>query len=222
MRRAHRSRGDGGFTLIELVIVIAILGVILVPLSDFVLSYFKTYPVTVARLNESHDAQIASAYLSQDVADTGLRASATPYAPQQSVWTATSGFPATTYCGQGLGTPVLLLEWNYWTLVSGTGSSSTYSAAYVVETDGLHRIYCTSGGASTSDATIVHNLVYPDNSNNPTPVTCQATPSGPASAAACGTAAPPTNVNFKLSIKGPADPSIWYLTLSGQRRQATS
>jgi prepilin-type N-terminal cleavage/methylation domain-containing protein len=219
--RRPRGSDDGGFTLVELMLVIAILGVIMVPLSNFVISYFKTYPVTQTRLSESHDAQIAAAYLSQDVADTGLRGSASPYAPQQSVWTPTSGFPA-TYCGKGLGTAVLLLEWNSWTVSSGTGTPSTNSATYLVKSDStLHRLYCAGSTTPSSDATMVHNFVYPD-SGNANPVTCQATPSGSATAGACGTATPPTNVNFKLSIKGPADTSVWYVTLSGQRRQAAS
>ncbi|MGH8962914.1 MAG: PulJ/GspJ family protein [Jatrophihabitantaceae bacterium] len=216
-----RGSDDAGFTLVELVLVIAILGIIMVPLSNFVISYFKTYPVTETRLSESHDAQIAAAYLSQDVANTGLRAASTPYTPQQSVWTTTSSFPA-SYCGQGLGTPILLLEWNNWTVSGGTGTPSMNSAAYVVESDNaLHRVYCEVTTTSKSDATMVHNFAYPDG-GNPSPVTCKATPTSSPTTAACSTATPPTNVNLKLSIKGPADTSVWYVTLSGQRRQAAS
>lgn len=210
MKRLRRQ-DDAGFTLIELIMAIVIMGIITVPLGNFVLSYLDNYNQTESRLAGSHDIQIAAAYFSDDVANVGLRNATSPYPLQQSVWTAPSG----TYCGSGLGgTTLLLLKWDDWTVASGggnnTGTDNVHSVAYVVMSGTLHRVYCASGATATANTTVVHNLVYPD-AGNPTPVTCSTT---------CTAATPPTTINLKLSIKAPDDTSITYQTLSGQRRQS--
>jgi len=92
MNRAgvRRGRADDGFTLVELVLAILIIGVITVPLSNAVIAYLHNADATTARLLESHDAQIASAYWAQDVASIGIRNTTSPYALNQSVWTGVS------------------------------------------------------------------------------------------------------------------------------------
>jgi prepilin-type N-terminal cleavage/methylation domain-containing protein len=212
MSRPNRGE-QSGFTLIELVITIVIMGVITLPLANFVLAYFKNYAQTQSRLSDSHDTQIAAAYFSQDVANVGVRTAYPALALQQSVWTPPTIFPA-SYCGKGLGTTILLLSWDDWT-TPGSGAAPVDSAAYVVVSGTLHRVFCSGGVATTSDATVVHNLVYPD-AGNTAPVMC------PTSAAQCGTATPPAVVKLKLSIKAPADTAVSYVTLSGQRRQSSS
>jgi prepilin-type N-terminal cleavage/methylation domain-containing protein len=210
-RRRHRH--DAGFTLIELVITVAIMGIITVPLADFMLQYFSTYSDTQTRLSDSHDMQIAAAYFSQDVANTGLRDAVT-FNPQQSIWTPTSGFPG-SYCGQGLGTTMVLMSWDDWSTSGGTGVDTPDSVAYIVENGTLVRAVCSGGTAVTTSTTIVHNLVYPD-SGNATPITC------PDTASACSAATPPATVKLQLSIKGPTDTSISRVTFVGQRRQSTT
>jgi prepilin-type N-terminal cleavage/methylation domain-containing protein len=216
MRRVERG-DESGFTLIELIIAIVIMGVITVPLANFMLAYFKNYTETESRLSDTHDTQIAAAYFSQDVANTGRRDTAN--VPTTSLWTA--GFPP-GYCGTGLGTTVLLLQWDDWTPAGGTGTNTIDSAAYVAISGTLRRVFCTQpvGGSMTtrSSTTVVHNLVYPD-SGNLTPVMCRATPTAPATACASST---PAIVDLRLSIKAPADAAVSYVTLSGQRRQSTS
>jgi prepilin-type N-terminal cleavage/methylation domain-containing protein len=206
-------RDDSGFTLIEVIITTAIMAIITVPLANFLLQYFATYGDTETRLSDSHDTQIAAAYFSQDVADTGLR-DATTFAPTQSIWTPASGFPG-TYCGRGLGTTMVLMRWDDWTVSGGTGVDTPDSVAYIVENGTLVRAVCSGGTAVTTSTTIVHNLAYPD-SGNTTPVTC------PATASACSAATPPATVKLQLSIKGPTDTSISRVTLVGQRRQSTT
>jgi prepilin-type N-terminal cleavage/methylation domain-containing protein len=203
-----RHRRDDGFTLMELLIVVVVLGVIIVPLGNFLLGYFKNVTTTQQRMSDSHDVQIAAAYFSQDVANTGLHSTADPFPLIQSVWT--SGFPG-SYCGQGLGTTTLLLEWDAWTVGttgSGqyTGTQKTSSAAYVTEGSTLHRIYCAAGTTQSSDATIVHNLQSAS-------VSCNT---------ACNGSTPPATVTLSLTISGgatdqaaPSQP----VTLTGQRRQ---
>ena len=130
-RRARRD--DAGFTLIELVITIAIMAIITIPLGNFMLQYLTTYNDTQTRLSDSHDMQIAAAYFSQDVGNTGLRDAVTT-TPKQSIWIpaappAPGGFP-TTYCGSSLGgTTLLLLGWDDWSDVAQTGSDSIDSVS---------------------------------------------------------------------------------------------
>lgn len=216
-RRCRRLRADAGLTLIELIITIAIMGILTVPMADFLLQYFATYGDTQTRLSDSHDLQIAAAYFSQDVANTGLRTAGTN-APAQSIWTPTSGFPV-TYCGQGLGTTMVLLSWDDWTTTAGgsgsTGVDAPDSVAYVVVGGTLVRAYCDGGTAVTTSTTVAHDLAYPD-SGNLTPVTC------PTTAVACSTAAAPASVRLQLSIKGTTDTAISRVTLTGQRRQAAT
>src|SRR4051812_16024387 len=211
--RSPRTSDDGGFTLVELVITIVIMGVITIPLGNFTLAYFKNYTETQTRLSDSHDVQIAAAYFSQDIGNAGVRSASTatpPNDPQQSVWTAPTG----TYCGSGTGTTILLVKWDDWSLsgTSGnyTGANTVHSVAYVAQSGALRRVYCASGSSTTSATTVVHNLVYPDGANA-TPVTCST---------ACASAPAPTTVNLKLSIQGETDTSVSYVTLSGQRRQS--
>jgi prepilin-type N-terminal cleavage/methylation domain-containing protein len=219
-RRRHwrHLRDDAGLTLLELIITIAIMGVLTVPMADFVLQYFATYSDTQTRLSDSHDLQIAAAYFSQDVANTGLRSAATNN-PVQSIWTPASGFPA-TYCGSTLGgSTMLLLSWDDWTTTPGgsgsTGVDAPDSVAYVVVNGTLVRAYCDGGTALTSSTTVAHDLAAPD-TDNPTPVTVTC-PAGP-----CSAAPPPASVQLTIGIKGKTDTAISLVTLTGQRRQAAT
>lgn len=215
--------GDAGFTLIELLIVIVILGVIAVPLSNFVASYFQNTTQDGQRLSVSHDIQIASAYFSQDVANTGLRTGAYPtYTPAQSIWVNSAAPP----CATGLGNAVVLMKWDDWADSNGIGTHSTSSAAYVVEPVGsghLHRVAC-SDTTLVSDVMVVHNYVpgatttvvcYPGVHNThdvpaDVPVLCTSSP-------------PPTTVELTIQIKAaPNDTSGTTTTLAGQRRQSSS
>lgn len=202
MKRARR--GDGGFTLVELVMTVTILGIIILPLGNFVLEYFQNYPQTENRVADSHDMQIAAAYVSNDVASAGVHSSYTSAATSQSVW-ATS-FPA-SYCGAGAGTTVLLLSWNTWTVAPSGGGTfgPASSVAYVSESGVLHRIYCASGTTISSDAVLVHGLQSAN-------VTCSST---------CGGTPPPATVSMTLSIStGSGDTAATSVVLTGQRRES--
>jgi prepilin-type N-terminal cleavage/methylation domain-containing protein len=204
---SRRAARDGGFTLIELLITVVIMGVITLPLGNFVLAYLHNYTQTTNRLGDSHDIQIATAYLSQDVSNT------------QSVWVqgGATAFPA-TYCGQGLGTTVLLLKWDSWSPVAVpggyTGASSTVSAAYVIEAGTLHRVYC---GEISSDATVVHNLL------SAAPHCYSVAADGTRTSAQCDTATPPAIVSLTLGISSGSTDSAapeQPVTIDGKRRQS--
>src|SRR4051794_18684928 len=62
-----RAPGERGFTLVELLITIAILGVITGTLAAVFITATRSTVGVAARYEESHDAQIASAYLATDV-----------------------------------------------------------------------------------------------------------------------------------------------------------
>lgn len=205
MRRLRRS--DGGFTLIELLLTVVILGVITIPLANFVISYFVNTTTTAGRLSESHDEQIASSYFSDDVSNVGTRDAT--LALTQSVWT--GSFPAGS-CGSSAAAAdqILLLKWDDVTWTGSAESDRVDSAAYVrVTASGetqLHRVYC-QGSTQISDVVIVHNL---DAATAPV-VTCSST---------CTAAAVPSTISLQLRIAvaaGRSDPMT--MTLTGQRRQ---
>jgi prepilin-type N-terminal cleavage/methylation domain-containing protein len=206
----RRRRRDAGFTLIELVMTITILGIIIFPLGNFMIEYLKNYPTTTQRLSDSHDIQIATAYFSQDAANTGVRGVAPPYPLQQSAWL--PGNPPASFCGEGVGTLVLLLSWDIPGALGSQPSGVRSSAAYV-ETAGtpqtpgaLHRVYCASGAGTSSDVTIVHNLR--------SATACVPT--------ACDGATPPTMFTLSLTISGGSTDTAApanVVTLTGQRRQ---
>jgi prepilin-type N-terminal cleavage/methylation domain-containing protein len=204
------KRRDDGFTLIECLIAMVIMGVILAPLVNFMMLYFDNVKDTRNRVSDSADIQMATALFARDVASMGLRNSNAPYDFQPSAWDTASGFPA-TYCGQGIGTPKLLLRWDVWAVSDGptgpTGTATTASAAYVVQGSSLKRIYCASGSATTSGATLVYGL---------TNITVICAPVN------CNSATPPTKISLSLTISTGADddtaPSAPIL-VTGLRRQ---
>jgi prepilin-type N-terminal cleavage/methylation domain-containing protein len=202
---------DEGFTLLELVVAIAIMGIITVPLANFVLAYFDNYTNTSNRLSDSHDIQIATAYFSQDVANSGLYSSTSPYGALQSVWAST--LPA-SYCGQAYGgTTKLVLGWYTHGAAVAGGPTPTASAAYVVKAGALHRLYCEGSVTPIYDATVVHGLTSAN-------VKCYSAANVQTS---CDSANSPPKIELILGIStgsrdsaAPAQP----VTLDGQRRQS--
>lgn len=69
--------GEAGFTLVEVLITVVILGVIVGALSSGLIVALRTTEQTTTRLDESHDAQIVSAYLVNDT-QSAATISATP------------------------------------------------------------------------------------------------------------------------------------------------
>lgn len=213
MRHRHPSAGapssDGGFTLVELVVTIVIMGAITVPLADFVVSYFVHTTKTSSRLNESHDEQLAAAYFAGDVANVGVRDSSDTLT--QSVWT--GSFPAGS-CGSSAAAAdqVLLLRWDDATWSGSAETKVVDSVAYVRATapgeTQLQRVDCS--GSTVQTQVVVHNL---DPSVTPA-VTC----AGPTQ---CTSASVPKTIRLQVGISDPAgDGQPFTLTLSGQRRQS--
>jgi prepilin-type N-terminal cleavage/methylation domain-containing protein len=213
------KRGAEGFTLVELLIAIVILGVITVPLGNVVLGYFRNTDATTARLIESHDVQIATAYWAQDVASIGTRSTTSPFALNQSVETGVAYNAGLYQCGAA-GTPSAIVRLA-WDNSSGPGAATLVRVAYVVQAapgqtqlTELHRLRCEGSAVVVSDVTVAHDL---DPSTPPT-VACLGA-SG-VNCAAAGTDVP-KSVSLTLTIRSPKNLGAAYVVkLTGQRRQS--
>lgn len=205
-------RGEDGFTLIELLVAIVILSVITVPLGGVLIGFFRNADATTARLIESHDAQIASAYWAQDVASIGTRSPASPYALTQSVETSVTYGSSLYPCGAAGTTPLVTLAWDDFT---GPGAATVVRVAYVVQASELHRLRCNGSAAAVSDVTLAHDL---DPSTLPA-VACSTDCTG--APAVPPVPAVPNTVTLTLHLKDPGNPGAAYaVALTGQRRQS--
>jgi hypothetical protein len=187
--------------MVELTLTIVILGVITLPLGNLMIGWFTNSTEVQARIAESHDAQIATAYFAQDVASLGRRNSSEDLV--QSIWVGSPG-GAPRSCGAG--TPVVLFAWDEFTSPT---SSTVVEVAYTVRNVGgerrLVRSWCPDSTTEVS-AVMAHDL----DSVGPT-VGC--TPN-------CSAAAP-TTVSVVLDIKNPESRGSGYqVTLRGDRRQS--
>ena len=135
---ARRTRGEHGFTLVELLMAIVLSGIILAPLAAGVLVGLRTTEETSNRLSGSNDAQLLAAWLTPDLQSTGNQAGDVVVAPA-----------ANTECS-GVSN-LLRLRWRE----TPGATTTTYVAAYaiVAGADGrwfLTRFFCVNGGAATT------------------------------------------------------------------------
>lgn len=196
---------DSGFTLVELLLVIVILGVIMVPLSDMVLGALRQTNQSQGRLTESHDAQIAASYWASDVASLGTRSTDEPYDLQASIETNAAYNGGSYPCGTA-GTPNAVVRFA-WDETTGPTTSTLVIVAYVVKPNGarstLHRLRCNGSATPVSDTVLAHDLVAA-----PT-VTCDG-----------GCSGAPKVVSMQLTIQDPLSREANYvITLGGNRRQ---
>lgn len=215
VRRLRRS--DDGFTLPELVITVAIVGIIVAGLAGVVMSYLKHTVDTQARLTESHDVQFAAAYWQRDVASIGVRSDTYDkpthsFPLQQSV--STSGTLAD--CTLPAGTPIVTLAWSDYDSLDSSAAPAKVTVTYLTVPDGsvfkLFRVRC-SGGAVDSAIEVAHSL-------RAVPVVGCTKPNGDAGCESAG-AGVPAIVTLPLEIRDPEGRGVtsYTATLIGERRQ---
>jgi prepilin-type N-terminal cleavage/methylation domain-containing protein len=217
---SHSHRRDEGFTLIELLVAIVLLGIIIVPLSSVVIGYLLNSGRADARLNESHDEQIAAAYWQQDVSSIGVRDttfnSTTHTFPLSGSGSVTQSFPCSL---PAAATTQIVLSWTaYSSAGAATGVSVDYATINHAADSGkdLIRLQCStsSGGSSLTSTT---NLAYYLSASP----TCSA---DSAAFVACTTLSgiTPSTLDIKLAVADPSNRGLPYsVTLTGQRRQTT-
>ena len=213
MSLKERIRSEGGFTLVELLVAIVIIGVITVPLSGTVVSALKNTGTTEDRMDLSHDAQISSSYFARDVAGVGMRdlkAVNGESVPFKSSVQRDAAYNQGGYTCGGAGTPtaaVRLLSDAWDPDASMTAPETVVIAYYLKTVDGsteLHRLKC-SGSDAPVDVPLAHN-VKPDSVT----VTCSST---------CEAATPPNEITLGL-VATKSSVGDYPITLNGQRRQS--
>jgi prepilin-type N-terminal cleavage/methylation domain-containing protein len=214
LRRARQERGDEGFTLIEMIISVAILGIVSAALLGVVLQYALTTGDTGARLTESTDQQFISTYWQDDVSSLGRRTfnpATGTFSTDQSVFPGGGG-PGS--CGSSVGSVAVALAWNEFPVGVAPASDpwvgTPNQVAYVTVPNGtrfvLKRVRCRSGATVGTPLTVAHNLT-----GTPT-ISCDTT---------CGAAAPPNRVSMTFTVKDKDHPNSqgYTTTVSADRRQ---
>ncbi len=212
LERLGRRRDDG-FTLIEMVLTVAILGIITATLLGVVLQYLKTTSDTSARLSESTDQQFISSYWQNDVSSLGQQT----LSPSGTLTTAQSVFvnaAGPSNCGTSLGSVVVALAWNEFDVnpanPDNAWRTTPHEVAYVTVPAGsrlwLKRVRCRDG-ATSQPQTVARNLTAkPD-------ITCDTTCESSTS--------PPNRVSMTFNVRDAdnANSQGYTATVSADRRQ---
>jgi prepilin-type N-terminal cleavage/methylation domain-containing protein len=179
MRRRRSSSSEEGFTLIELVIVIAVMPLVVGAITVGVLSVFSLQSSVASRLTDSGDAQVVSLHMQNDV--------------QSAVQITTSSSPQagdlTTNVAPCL--PSASSQVQLMALVLGNGTVVTYAYSTTVSrTDKgleLWRNVCSSGSSiPTTSAVVAHDVPTTVETASPISITCSSSTSACAADAAAG------------------------------------
>ncbi|HEX8627172.1 MAG TPA: prepilin-type N-terminal cleavage/methylation domain-containing protein [Catenuloplanes sp.] len=208
--RTRRGHPEAGFTLVELLIAVTILGLVAIPLGNAVIGYAHNADETTDRLVLSHDAQISGAYFGRDVAGVGIRDYTVSAAPlQQSIQVDAAYDAGGKTCGTAA-TPTATVRFlaDSWDTSTMTATVGTDIVAYYLSGSGdvreLHRLKCVGSATPVSDVVVAHHV-------DPATVvlTCSST---------CTGAAVPQSVTLAFHVTRPSV-GAYPIRLTGQRRQ---
>lgn len=211
-RLRDRLAAEDGFTLPELVITVAILGLIVVPLTGVVLGFLRNTADTQARMSESHDVQFAAAYWQRDVASIGVRSNTYNDDP------AVHSFPLEQSVGLGAcalpagASAVVTLAWSEFSGATPATIKVTYATRARGAAYELLRVRC---GGSDSTVSLASNLTAV-----PT-VTCEGSGGGTIPCTGGGSSVPAV-IKLGLSVHDASGRSLssYDATLTGERRQS--
>jgi prepilin-type N-terminal cleavage/methylation domain-containing protein len=210
-----RRQADDGFTLVELVITVAIMGIVMAALVGIVLSYLRNTVDTASRLTASHDVQFAAAYWQRDVASIGVRSSTYDTAPavhsfplEQSVGLSPCSLPAGA-------TAVVTLGWSDYGSLTSTDAPTVVKVTYASRAAGsafeLIRVRC---GSEPSTVRVANSLA-----TVPT-VACRRVSGTATSCTGAGTDVPArVDMSLQVQQRNGQDTTAYTATLSGERRQ---
>jgi prepilin-type N-terminal cleavage/methylation domain-containing protein len=146
--------GDSGFTLIEVLVSIVVLGIIASGVAAAITLFFRTAEGTATRLALSHDSQLLATYLVPDLDNL----TCSPTAPAAVQCGATPGQPVIVTAGSGTcaagSSPFQELSMQY----TDVGGGQSYVADYQVVGSSIVRRFGPAGQALTPDITVIHNL----------------------------------------------------------------
>lgn len=144
------TRDEDGFTLIEILIVVSILGLIMSAITSGIIVVTRTFGATADRLAQSHDSQLLSTWLVPD-----LQSAAAPL-PAGAITPAVTGLP----CPSG-GSPFAVLKLSWKDAADGKAYVATYQVTAAFELARTLTVTPVAGAASSETFDVVHNLEDP-------------------------------------------------------------
>lgn len=213
IERVRRHRHDeAGFTLVEMIATVSIMGLIGAGIVGVVISYLRFTVDTQSRMTESQDIQFVTAYWQRDVASIGVRGydddttdKDARFPLQKSVNLAACGVPS------GGGVPVITLAWSEYTSKDSEATPDLVKVTYFSRLAGtryeLIRVRC---GSQPTQIVVADNLTAA-----PVPV---CTGGGVTD---CDSSGVPTVITLPISVlDSEGNGTVAYsATLTGERRQ---
>ena len=206
----HVRRNEQGFTLVEVLITITLMGVVSLALSDLVINALRQMSATSDRLDMAQDAQLGATYFSRDVAAVGMRDygavavdGSLPFKPSVQLDAAFTAGGVT--CGPLPAAAVRLLS-DYWDTSVTPAVRRTAVVVYYVNAVGeLHRGRCLGPSTTPSSDVRLATNVKPGSLT----VTCST---------ACTSAIVPSGVTLRFLMTRPSA-GDYEVALTGLRRQ---